>query len=105
MIELDLDKNFKEKILNDLKPIISGMGFEIVELKIGRAKKETHITVIIYKPDGVGINDCTAVSKTIYPRLEFFEELENFILKVTSPGIDRVFKNPGEYKIFGKKGT
>lgn len=105
MFESDLDNIINDKIFKDLEPVVAGLGFEIVELKIGRAKKETHITVVIYKSDGVGIDDCTRVSKTIHPRLEILNEIENLILKVTSPGINRVLKDRREYRIFHNRGV
>lgn len=106
MFESDFDKDIlKDDILKDIKPIVSGLGFDIVELKIGRAKKEIHITVVIYKSDGIGINDCTLVSKTIQPRIELFDEIERFILRVTSPGIDRVIKTGEEFRIFKNRGV
>ncbi|MBN2442133.1 MAG: hypothetical protein JXJ04_12335 [Spirochaetales bacterium] len=105
MIESDINKSLKDKVFEDLEPIISGLGYSIVELKIGFAKKETHITVAIYKPDGVGIDDCTVVSRAIQERFEFYDEIDKFILRVTSPGIDRVIENKREYGIFINKGV
>ena len=110
MFELDndsinIDRIIKDRIFKDLEPVVSGLGYEIVELIIGWTKKETHITVVIYKSDGVGIDDCTRVSKTIHPRLEFFNEIENLILRVSSPGIDRVLKTRREYRIFHNRGV
>ncbi|MBN2534172.1 MAG: ribosome assembly cofactor RimP [Spirochaetales bacterium] len=106
MFEVDFHKDIlTDLIYKDIKPIISGLGFDIVELKIGRTRKEIHITVVIYKSNGIGINDCTLVSKTIQPRIELFDEIDRFILKVTSPGIDRIIKNKEEFRIFKNRGV
>ena len=104
MIESDYDKSIKDTIFKDLEPVITGLGFHLVELKIGWTKKETHITVIIHGSNGVGINDCSLIARTIQPRFEFFDEIENLVLRVTSPGIDRVLKHSREYSIFKNRG-
>jgi ribosome maturation factor RimP len=104
VIESDYDKSLKDTILEDLEPVVTGLGFSIVELKIGWTKKETHITVVIHGSHGVGINDCSLVARTIQPRFEFFDEIENLVLRVTSPGIDRVIKDKREYSIFINRG-
>jgi ribosome maturation factor RimP len=46
------------------------------------------------------VNECAAISKNLYPRLELIEGLENLQLQVSSPGLDRVFKSEEEYSIF-----
>ncbi|MBN1698691.1 MAG: hypothetical protein JW881_14340 [Spirochaetales bacterium] len=80
------------------------MGFDIVEVRIGRTKHISEVLVVVYGPEGVGIDDCVRISKTIHPRLQLCEELDNVVLKVSSPGLDRIFKSRREYDIFKKKG-
>jgi ribosome maturation factor RimP len=84
----------------DVEPIVSGMGFSLVELRHNRSKNQNHVTLVVYRPDGVGVNECAAISKNLYPRLELIEGLENLQLQVSSPGLDRVLKSRREYSIF-----
>ena len=84
----------------DVEPIVSGMGFTLVELRHNRSKNQNHVTLVVYRPDGVGVNECAAISKNLYPRLELIEGLENLQLQVSSPGLDRVLKSRQEYSIF-----
>jgi ribosome maturation factor RimP len=93
-----------DSVRDEVKPIINGMGFKIVELKLGLSHNLCHISVVVYSRNGVGINDCSAISKNILPRLELIEELDNITLEVTSPGIDRQIKSKEEYYIFKNKG-
>jgi len=51
------------------------------------------------------VNECAAISKNLYPRLELFEELENLRFQVSSPGLDRVLKSEREYAIFAGRGV
>jgi ribosome maturation factor RimP len=89
-----------EQLRNEVEPIVSGMGFSLVELRHNRSKNQNHITLIVYRPEGVGVNDCAAISKNLYPRLELIEGLENLRFQVSSPGLDRVLKSDREYSIF-----
>lgn len=80
------------------------MGFEVVEVKLGLSHKLSHISIVVYNKNGVGINDCSSISRNILPRLELIEELDNITLEVTSPGIDRQIKSKEEYDIFVGRG-
>jgi len=94
-----------EQLRNEVEPIVSGMGFSLVELRHNRSRKQNHITLVVYRPEGVGVNECAAISKNLYPRLELFEELENLRFQVSSPGLDRVLKSEREYAIFAGRGV
>jgi len=91
-------------IREEAEPIINGMGFKIVEIKLGLSHKLNHISIVIYSKTGVGVNDCSSVSKNILPRLELIDGLDNISLEITSPGINRQIKSKEEYNIFVEKG-
>jgi ribosome maturation factor RimP len=84
----------------EVEPIVSGMGFSLVELRHSRSKNQNHVILVVYRPEGVGVNECAAISKNLYPRLELIDGLENLQLQVSSPGLDRVLKSNEEYSIF-----
>ena len=88
-----------------VEPLLTGMGFSLVELTIGRLKGSTRVNVVLYRKQGVGIEDCTEVSRLLFPRLETVEGLEDVSLEVSSPGIERGIKSPAEYEVFGGKGV
>jgi ribosome maturation factor RimP len=84
----------------EVEPIVSGMGYTLVELRHSRSKNQNHIILVIYRPEGVGVNECAAISKNLYPRLELIDGLDNLQLQVSSPGLDRVLMSREEYSIF-----
>jgi ribosome maturation factor RimP len=84
----------------EVEPIVTGMGFVLVELRHSRSKNQNHVILVVYRPEGVGVNECAAISKNLYPRLELIDGLENLQLQVSSPGLDRVLKSDEEYAIF-----
>ena len=53
----------EEEIRQAVEPILAGMGFSLVELSVGRLKGATRVTVILYRPQGVGIDECAEVSR------------------------------------------
>ncbi len=89
----------------EIEPVLNGMGFSLVELAIGRIKGATRVSVVIYRPEGVGIDECAEASRLIFPRLETIEGFTEVSLEVSSPGIERVLKSTAEYAIFRGKGV
>ncbi len=62
------------------------------------------LRLYIDRPDGVGINECTAVSRQMSALLD----VEDFIphaynLEVSSPGLDRSLNTPDDYQRFAGK--
>ncbi len=93
-----------ETVRKEVEPILKGMGFSLVELAIARLKGGTRVGIVIYGPSGVGVEDCSEVSRLLFPRLETIEGLSDVSLEVSSPGIERALKSPGEYPIFQGRG-
>jgi ribosome maturation factor RimP len=100
-----MDSRLIDLLRDEIEPIVTGMGFTLVELRHNRSRKQNHIAVIIYSLDGVGVEDCAVVSKNLHPRLELLEGLDNLRLEVSSPGLNRVLKSPSEYEIFKGRGV
>jgi ribosome maturation factor RimP len=96
-----LDAEIREAI----EPVLSGMGFSMVELSVGRLKGSTRISVVLYRRQGVGIDECAEASRLLLPRLETLEGLEDVSLEVSSPGIERQIRSPAEYEIFKGRGV
>lgn len=94
-----------ENVRREVTPVIEGMGFSIVELNVGRSTHQINVAIVIYNPEGVGIEDCAAVSRTLRPRLELLEGSENMRLEVSSPGLERVIKSDEEYALFEGRGV
>lgn len=94
------DTVLEDIIVKEIEPVVSGLGFSIVELKVGYSTNLVSISLVIHSPGGVTVNDCAKVSQTIHPILDLIENCGNFTLKVMSPGVGRVVKNIREYGIF-----
>ena len=97
---------FQESMLQQqATPIVEGLGFRVVELSIGVANGRTQVALVIYRQNGVGIDDCAQVHRTLLPRLELLMSNRDVALQVMSPGIDRVFKDWTEFGVFVGRGV
>lgn len=91
-------KEVKKYLNEEISRLLESMGMELVELVIS-SKDMTSVTVFIYKPDGVTLDDCTEVSRAIDSKLNMDEVFDDkYMLEVSSPGIDRKLKTLDDYR-------
>lgn len=91
-------KEVKKYLNEEISRLLESMGMELVELVIS-SKDMTSVTVFIYKPDGVTLDDCTEVSRAIDSKLNLDEVFDDkYMLEVSSPGIDRKLKTLDDYR-------
>jgi ribosome maturation factor RimP len=98
-------ERFQQDVRELAEPLIHGMGFALVELAVGRRKGSTTVSVVIYRKEGVGVDECADVSRLLLPRLETMEGMVGVTLEVSSPGIERLLRSPAEYAIFTGRGV
>jgi ribosome maturation factor RimP len=94
-----------EELRELVAPVIEGMGFQLVELGLHRSRSGGRVHVVVHRAQGVGVEDCAALSRSLRPRLDLVPGLGEFGLEVSSPGLDRVIKDPAEYEIFRGRGV
>jgi len=90
----------EEELRELVAPLVEGMGFRLVELGLHRSRSGGRVHVVIYRAQGVGVEDCAALSRNLRPRLALAAGLGEVGLEVSSPGLERVIKDPAEYEIF-----
>ena len=95
----------EQAVEREIRPLIEGLGLSVVELALRRGHRLVHLSLVIYRETGVTVGDCTLVSRTVRPRLELIEGLEDLEMEVSSPGIDRRLKTREEYGIFRNRGV
>lgn len=78
---------------------IAEQGYELVEVEIAGQSGMRILRVYIDKPGtGIHIEDCTVVSQFLNPLLDAEDFIsENYILEVSSPGIDRPVRKPDDF--------
>jgi ribosome maturation factor RimP len=96
---------FHQSVHAAVQPLLDASGYGLVELTVGRRKGSTRVCVVIYRRDGVGVDDCAQVSSLLLPRLETVEGIQEVSLEVSSPGIQRSIRFPAEYALFAGRGV
>lgn len=83
-----------------IEPVVSGLGYEIVECEFKKSYGTDTLTVYIYKKDGVTLNDCEAVSEALNTLLDELDPTNGapYNLNVSSPGLDRPIKTEDDFR-------
>lgn len=73
-----------------LTPVIEGMGFEVVRIRLMGGMAKT-LQIMVDRPDGgIEVDECALISTAISAVLDVEDPLEDaYALEVSSPGIDR----------------
>jgi ribosome maturation factor RimP len=85
------------RLLENLMPVVDGLGLSLVELAVVRSKGGVSVRVSVFKKDGVGIGDCARAHRAIMPRLELFFGTDDIHVEVSSPGISRLLKEGADF--------
>lgn len=82
-----------------ITPIVSELGYEIVEVEFAKKHNGDNLTVFIDKPDGVNLEDCETVHKAIDQPLDELDPTAGkpYTLNVSSPGADRPIVTDADY--------
>ena len=91
-----MDIDYIKKVLED---DIERLGYKVWGLELfGRRSNQT-LRIYIDKIGGISIEDCEAVSKHVSKVLDTENDFsENYMLEVSSPGLDRKFFYNDQYK-------
>lgn len=90
-----------EKVQKIAGEVALGAGCELYDLEIIGTGKSRVLRVFIDKEDGIGIEDCSQVSKGLNDFLDADENLipgGEYSLEVSSPGLDRHLKTEHHFK-------
>lgn len=93
---------------DEAAPLVEGMGFVLVDLKITPQKNVTRISAVIASKDAsvkVGVDDCAKVHRALQARLEALLGTEDVSMELLSPGTDRNIKNAAEFALFVGRGV
>jgi len=90
-----------EKIRRLVEPVIGERGLELVDLELRLEGRTRVLRVFIDKSGGVTLDDCVEVSRDIDPILDVEDLISStYRLEVSSPGLDRPLKKPGDFLKF-----
>lgn len=83
-----------------IEPVVSALGYEIVECEFGKSYGTDALTVYIYKKEGVTLDDCEKVSEALNDVLDKIDPTggKPYNLNVSSPGLDRPIKSADDFR-------
>ncbi len=73
-----------------LEPSIEQLGYELSDIEVKLGGKDGVLRIFIDRPEGIGLEDCEAVSRQVSTLLDVEDPLPGqYVLEVSSPGLDR----------------
>ncbi len=80
-----------------VESIIKDTEMELVDVDFVR-ERDWYLRVYLDKPGGVDLDDCQLVSEKLSAELDVKDPIkENYLLEVSSPGLDRVLKKDKDF--------
>lgn len=82
-----------------LEPIVTGFGFELVDIEYVKEAGTWYLRAYIDKPGGITVDDCEAVSRKFSDVLDEKDYIEDtYIFEVSSPGLGRPLKKDKDFQ-------
>ncbi len=96
-----------ERLESEVAAVVSAMGFDLVSLERGGGRRRPLLRLRVERPgDAPGrstltADDCAAISRAVEERFDATGELgDEYILEVSSPGVERPITRAEEYERF-----
>ena len=98
-------KNVVSVVREALEPVITELGYRLWDLEYVKEGAEYFLRFTIDSDDGITIDDCEKVHRTIDPLLDELDPIEgSYNLQVSSPGLERDVKYDWHYAaLIGEK--
>ncbi len=82
-----------------LEPIVTGFGFELVDVEYVKEAGTWYLRAYIDKPGGITVDACEAVSRKFSDVLDEKDYIEDtYIFEVSSPGLGRPLKKDKDFQ-------
>ncbi len=93
--------NTVELVTGLVKPIAEEMGLSLWDVRFLKEGAEWYLRIFIDKDSGVTIEDCENLTRAVDQPLDELDPIEqNYILEVSSPGIERELIKPEHFDAF-----
>ena len=90
-------EHIEDLIAKEVEQIIEGTDLELGDVEYVR-ERNWYLRVFIDKEGGVDLEDCQAVSEKLSKVLDEKDPIsDNYLLEVSSPGLDRILKKDKDF--------
>lgn len=91
-------KDYESRTEALVMPIVEEKGFELVDVEWVKEGANWYLRAYIDKENGITVDDCEVVSRKLSDLLDEEDFIsENYILEVSSPGLDRPLKKEKDF--------
>lgn len=97
--------NAAERVYSLIEETVKNEGVTLWDVRFLKEGANWYLRVFIDKPEGISIDDCTAVSHAIDPIIDEADPIDkSYFLEVCSPGIERELTRSWHYEaVLGEK--
>ena len=97
--------NAAERVYSLIEETVKNEGVTLWDVRFLKEGANWYLRVFIDKPEGISIDDCTAVSHAIDHIIDEADPIDkSYFLEVCSPGIERELTRPWHYEaVLGEK--
>lgn len=82
------------------EPVLKKNGYRLVDVVLTKQDGQEHLTIYVFAHENMSVEDMAKISETLDGVLDGVEFLDDYMLEISSPGINRVFKHKNEFDIF-----
>lgn len=102
MSELIAKTSIDRRMAEIVAPVIEGMGFELVRIRLMSSTKSKTLQIMAERPTGgIEVDECAKISTAVSAVLDVEDPIEDeFTLEVSSPGIDRPLTRMKDFEAF-----
>lgn len=87
------------KVTSLIKEPVEALGYTLWDVKFVKEGASWYLRVFIDKDEGIGIDDCTAVSHLIDPIIDEADPINvGYYMEVCSPGLERELSKPWHFE-------
>lgn len=88
-----------DTIYNLIEPTVLSLGITLWDVRFVKEGASYYLRVYIDKPEGIGIDDCVAVSHAVDPIIDEADPIDKqYYLEVCSPGLERELTRDWHYE-------
>jgi ribosome maturation factor RimP len=100
-LEGQVDTALHDRLIALFEPVLAEHGYELVEVEFVTGPGGGTLRVYIDAPEGIDMDDVTTASPVISDLLDVEDPFPgNYMLEVSSPGLDRVLRKPEHFARF-----
>lgn len=102
MSELIAKTAIDRRMAEIVGPVIEGMGFELVRVRLMSSTKSKTLQIMAERPEGgIEVDECAEISTAVSAILDVEDPIEDeYTLEVSSPGIDRPLTRLKDFATF-----